>query len=106
MPATSARIVPLIALASRDSSAAANVTWPSATAIATRGVIACVSVPSGPFTVILSVRDLDVDTLRDLDRYSCNSRHVSLRRVRLRHVADDFAAHALGAGLAIRHHAA
>ncbi len=54
MPATSARIVPLIALASRDSSAAANVIWPSATVIATRGVVACVSVPSGPFTVILS----------------------------------------------------
>src|ERR1700756_4841056 len=108
MPATSDRSVPLIALASRDSSAASKLTLPSTTFTRTRSSSACFSVPSGPLTTIWPAatwastplaRLTGMRATRDIWEISASMPRPS------GHVADDLAAHALHARLAVGHHA-
>src|SRR5450631_4753825 len=102
MPATSARIVPLMALASRDASAAAKLILPPSMVIVTRPVSACLSVPCGPLMVIWSAarcastpltRGTGIRATRDISFPASGN------------VANDLAADALRARLAVGHHA-
>src|ERR1700709_2697496 len=103
MFATRARIVPDIAFASRLSSAGAKLSVPLSFATVTSGLAACVTVPSGPFTVMTS-------PLRATSA-PCGSvigllptRDMFLLLFGLGDVAEDFAADAGLARLAVGHH--
>src|SRR5690606_30684422 len=98
MLARIARAVP--AIGTLAASAADSCTWPFSTLKSTPVGRARLRVPFGPFTVTLSAatlnstpfgREIGFLATRDMGAYS------------LGHQADDFAAHALGAGLAVGH---
>src|SRR5579864_2589065 len=105
MPATSDRKVPLIALASREASAAAKLTLPSATFTWTLSSSARFSVPSGPLTTIWPAATWASTPLTRLTGMRA-TRDIANSPIcpALGHVADDFAADALHARLAVRHH--
>src|SRR5690606_919152 len=101
MLAMSARKVPLMAFASRDSSAGLTCSEPFSWARVTSGLTRCTSEPLGPLTDTSSLPSLISTPLGTA---------IGMRPIRdisnsLGHVADDFAADAGGAGMAIGHHA-
>src|SRR5690554_5302521 len=97
---TSARMVPDIALASRVSLATLKVSSPSSRRMSTFGFSVWVKVPKGPLTVICSA-SIVVCTLLGTTTGYFAMRDISV--FSLGHVAQYFAAHAIGARFAIGH---
>src|SRR5688572_19957498 len=102
MFATLARMVPDMAFAAFDSSAATNDTLPSSSLIVTWLGVGCSSVPSGPFTTIREASTVTW-TLSGTTTGYFAMRDMCGRS--LHHDAEDFAAHARFARSTVRHHA-
>src|SRR5688572_13861804 len=102
MPATSARMVPDIALAWLELPSALNTTASPLFSTATFGLAASATVPSGPFTEIWSEAMFTSTPLGSATGYLA-MRDILLS---LSHNAENFAADAVGARLAIGHDAA
>src|SRR5215207_1494651 len=102
MLATSARIVPDIASASAESSAASNVSLAPSFLTATSGLTGRDSVPSEPLTLIVSAPAV-TSTPCGTSIGNCPTRDMAL--FLLRHVAEHFAADAGLARLAVGHDA-
>src|SRR6476661_3658184 len=100
---TSWRMVPLMALASRDSSAGTKDSLPSLLATFTRAFWASDSVPPAPLTLIWSSL-ICTSTPWGTATGIFPTRDIS-RSFPLGHVAQHFAADAVGARLAVGHHA-
>src|SRR5690606_23243062 len=99
---TSARTVPDMALAWRESLAAAKVSWPSSWEIRTLPSRDWVRVPSGPLTTICPALMVASTPFGSATGYLAMRDMVEIS---LCHVAEHFATDAVGAGLAVRHDA-
>src|SRR5262245_61809622 len=101
---TSWRMVPLMALASRDSLAGSNESLPSLLVTLTSAFWASDSVPPAPLTLIWSSL-ICTSTPCGTATGIFPTRDISTF-LPLGDVAEDFAAHAISARLAVGHHAA
>src|SRR5690606_38507030 len=101
MLAMSARKVPLMAFASRDSSAGLTCSEPFSWARVTSGLTRCTSGPLGPVTDTSSLPSL----IPTPPRTAMGMRPVRDISNSLGHAPDDFAAGPRSAGMAIGHHA-
>src|SRR5687767_6492501 len=102
MFATLARMVPDMALAALDSSAATKEILPSSSLTVTSRGVGCSSVPSGPFTTIFEASTVTW-TLSGTTTGYFAMRDISFGS--LHHDREHFAAHARFARATVRHHA-